>query len=259
MNDTITKSLFDLTGKTALITGGGGGIGLACARALANHGASILLTDISEKYLNEGIYALKQDDAVVSGICADVSDPYQTEDIINAAKPLGGIDIFINSAAITNRKQVLDMTDKEWLDIINTNLNGAFYLGRAVARQMIRQERGGKIIYIVSTGAYRASVNFGAYSASKAGVVMLMKTLALELAPYKICVNAIAPTATETRFTYDYYLNNPDKKKAVINNHPFGRIAVPEDYMGTAVYLSSAASDFVTGEMIVVDGGKTAK
>jgi NAD(P)-dependent dehydrogenase (short-subunit alcohol dehydrogenase family) len=236
MSITSINSLFDLTGKPALITGGGGGIGLACARALASFGASVLPTDISEKYLDEGIRALKQAGAAVGGICADISDPSQAEDIINAAKPLGGIDIFINSAAVTNRKQVLDMTDKEWLDIINTNMNGAFYMGHAVAKQIIKQERGGKVIYIVSTGAYRASVNFGAYSASKAGIVMLLKTLALELAPYKICVNAIAPTATETRFTYDYYLKNPGKKKAVILNRPLGRIAVPEDYMGTAVF-----------------------
>ena len=253
------ENLFDLSGKIALVTGGGGGIGLACARALAINGASILLVDISEEYLHEGINALKADGVNASGICADVGDSSNSEKIINAAKPLGGVDIFINSAALTNRKPVLEMTNEEWLSIINTNLNGAFYLGRAVAKQMIQQERGGKIIYIVSTGAYRASINFGAYSASKAGVVMLMKTLALELAQYKICVNAIAPTATDTRFTYDYYAKNPDKKKAVIQNHPFGRIAVPEDYMGTAIYLSSAASDFVTGEMVVVDGGKTAK
>jgi len=88
---------------------------------------------------------------------------------------------------------------------------------------------------------------------------MLMKTLALELAPYKICVNAIAPTATDTRFTADYYSGNPGVRDSVVKNHPLGRIAVPEDYMGTVIYLSSAASDFVTGEMIVVDGGKTAK
>jgi len=253
------KEIFNLKGKNALITGGGGGIGLACARALAYQGASILLADISEKYLSEAVNTLKEEGANVSGICADIGVSCQAEKIIDAARHLGGIDIFINSAAVTNRKPALEMSDEEWLEIINVNLNGAFYLGRAVGKHMIEHGRGGKIIYIVSTGAYRASKNFAAYSASKAGVVMLMKTLALELAPYKICVNAIAPTATDTRFTADYYAKNPDIKEAVVKNHPFGRIAVPEDYMGTVIYLSSAASNFVTGEMIVVDGGKTAK
>ena len=123
----------------------------------------------------------------------------------------------------------------------------------------MEQQRGGSMIYVVSTGAYRANVNFGAYSASKAGVVMLAKTLALELAPYQIRVNAIAPTVTETRFLGDMYQVHPEKREAAIRNHPLGRIATPEDYMGTAVYLASQASAFVTGEMVVVDGGKTAK
>lgn len=259
MSNVDVKELFNLRGKTALITGGGGGIGTACARALANQGASVLLVDINEVYLDEAVNALKAEGAAVKGICADISNPFQAEKITEAAVSFGGIDIFINSAAMIKRKPVLEMSDEEWLEIINVNLNAAFYLGRAVGRHMVERGKKGKIIYIVSTGAFRASKNYGAYSASKAGVVMLMKTLALELAPYKICVNAIAPTATDTRFTADYYSGNPGVRDSVVKNHPLGRIAVPEDYMGTVIYLSSAASDFVTGEMIVVDGGKTAK
>ena len=115
------------------------------------------------------------------------------------------------------------------------------------------------MVFIVSTGAYRAGVNFGAYSASKAGVVMLANTLALELAPHRIRVNTLAPTATDTNFTADYYQQNPEALRSTIANHPLGRIALPQDYQGTAVYLASEASAFVTGTMIIVDGGKTAK
>ncbi|MPN03689.1 2-dehydro-3-deoxy-D-gluconate 5-dehydrogenase [bioreactor metagenome] len=176
-----------------------------------------------------------------------------------AAKQAGGVDILVNSAAVTNRKTLVEMTEAEWDRIITTNLYGAYRVGKAVAQLMIEQGRSGRMIFIVSTGAYRAGVNFGAYSASKAGVVMLMKTFALELAPHGILCNAIAPTATDTNFTADYYQQFPEKREAVIKNHPLGRIARAEDYQGTVVYLASKAAEFVTGTMLVVDGGKTAK
>lgn len=251
--------MFRLDGKIALVTGGANGIGFACAKALASFGADIILVDIDDKGIVEVENKLKDLGGRVCSFLCDVSVAEEVAELIAKAREFGGIDIFINSAAITNRKTVLDMTQQEWSKIIDVNLNGAYYMGKAVGQLMAEQNRGGKMIYIVSTGAYRASANFGAYSASKAGVVMLMKTLALELADHNICVNAIAPTATDTKFTEDYYLKNPDKKQAVIKNHPLGRIGQPEDYMGTSVYLSSAASDFVTGSLIVVDGGKTAK
>ncbi len=255
----MSLELFDLHGKRALVTGGARGIGLACAESLAEAGASLVLVDRLESELMQAVSDCRRKGFFTDGIVCDVSSHKSVDEMIEEAVKSGPIDIFINSAAITNRKPLLAMSDDEWDRIVSTNLYGAFYLGRAVGDLMVRQGRGGKIIYIVSTGAYRASVNFGAYSASKAGVVMLMKTLALELAPHGILCNAIAPTATDTQFTAEYYAQNPDKKEAVIRNHPLGRIAVPADFKGTALYLASAASNFVTGTTIVVDGGKTAK
>lgn len=251
--------LFDLRGKKALICGGARGIGFSCAKALAMCGADIILADCLSIEMEDSAEVLSSYNVRTETIRCDVSDRDSVEAMASNVDRSGGIDIFINSAAVTNRKQILDMTDDEWLRIINTNLNGAFYLGRAIGKSMIKHDKGGRIIYIVSTGAYRAGINFGAYSASKAGVVMLMKTLALELAPYGILCNAIAPTATDTKFTSDYYQLNPEKKEAVIKNHPLGRLAIADDYMGAAAYLSSAASSFVTGTVLVVDGGKTAK
>ncbi|NMA65695.1 MAG: SDR family oxidoreductase [Clostridiaceae bacterium] len=252
--------LFDLTGKTAIITGGGGGIGSACAKALAKAGAQIVLVDKEEEYLASVKESMLKDSLNPLCLQMDIADSGQVNYVIDETiKKFGNIDIFINSAAVHNRTHILSLSEDEWRKVIDINLNSAFYMSKQVAAKMVEHGKGGKIIFIVSTGAFRASVNYGAYSVSKAGVVMLMKTLALELAQYKINVNAIAPTATDTRFTRDYYYENPDKKIAVINNHPFGRIAVPEDYAGTALYLASSASDFVTGTTIVVDGGKTAK
>lgn len=253
-------NMFDLKGKTAVITGGGGGIGSACAASLGEAGASIVLMDSEMHYMEDVRKKLLASSIDPLCIQLDISSAEQVDAAISkVVDKYDGIDIFVNSAAIINREPLLSISPDNWRRILDVNLNGAFYMSRQIAAQMVEKKNGGKMIFIVSTGAFRASANYGAYSVSKSGVVMLMKTLALELAQYGINVNAIAPTATETRFTADYYGKNPEKKEAVIRNHPMGRIAKPEDYAGTALYLASSASDFVTGTTIVVDGGKTAK
>lgn len=121
------------------------------------------------------------------------------------------------------------------------------------------RQKSGKVIEVLSTGAYRFGANFTAYSASKAGLSALVKGLAIEWAPCNVQVNGIAPTATETNFTKDYYAQNPEKKEAVIRNHPYGRLGKVDDYVGAAVYLASSAADFVNGAVIMIDSGKTVK
>lgn len=253
------EKLFDLSGKYAFVTGGAGGIGYAAAMALAQYGAKVTIADYNSELLKESVEKAKQEGIAFNSISLDVSDEKSVIEAVEKQKRLGGIDILINSAAVTIRKKIEDLETSEWNRIINTNLNGAYYIGKHVSELMIEQNRGGRIIYIVSTGAYRASAKFGAYSASKAGVVMLMKTLALELAEYNILCNAIAPTATDTAFTAKYYEENPAIKESVINNHPLKRLAMPEDYQGIVLYLAGNASNFTTGSLFVVDGGKTAK
>lgn len=253
------NKLFCIDGKIALITGGGGGIGLACAKALAAAGADIILADINRELLEPARQNVEAYGRRCITVVCDVADMQSVADLAKQAEAFGGVDILIHSAAVTSRVRLLDMTNEQWQQIQTINLDGAYYVGRQIGQLMAAQGRGGKITFMVSTGAYRAGVNFGAYSASKAGVVMLMKTLALELAEYGINVNAIAPTATETAFTKDYYEEHPTVKEQVRKNHPLGRLGKAEDYMGTAIYLSSPAADFVTGALIVVDGGKTVK
>ncbi len=251
--------MFNLNGKEAVVTGGAGGIGLSCAKALAEAGCRVCLVDKDKVLLDSAVNDCKALGYDVSCFPCDISDLDSVIKLAEFIKTNGGIDILINCAAINNRKAILSMSLEEWDSVIKINLAGAFNIGKTIGQLMVDQGRGGKIIFVVSTGAFRASINYGAYSASKAGVVMLMKTLALELAPYSILCNAIAPTATETNFTYQYYKDNPGTKERVALNHPLGRIAQPEDYQGAALFLSSAASDFVTGTVLVVDGGKTAK
>ena len=157
-----------------------------------------------------------------------------------------------------SRKPMLDFTTEEWLRVININLNGSYFFLREVGRVMCRQNHG-KVIQILSTGAYRFGANFSAYGASKAGVSALIKCLAVEWAPHNVQVNGIAPTATDTGFTREYYRQYPERMQATINNHPYKRLGKPEDYVGAAIYLASGAADFVNGEVIVVDSGKTVK
>ncbi len=147
------------------------------------------------------------------------------------------------------------MRREAWNNVINLNLTAAFMLSKVIGKEMIKNKKG-RVIHIASTGGLRAGANFSAYGASKAGLIHFLKSLALEWAPYRINVNAIAPTATETQFTAEYYAQYPEKKQATIKNHPFGRLGKVEDYVGAAVYLASPASEFVNGEVIVIDSGK---
>lgn len=249
--------LFNLEKKVAVVIGGGGGIGRACALGLADFGASIVVVDKNLKEATTTLQSIKKNGGDGLSLEVDVTLLQQLEEmVIEIKKVYGKIDILIHSVATTVRKPLIHITPEEWNTVLNVNMTSVYNVCKTVGQEFLRN-RSGKMIVITSTGAIRAGVNFSAYGASKAGINHLIKSLALEWAPYKVNVNAIAPTATETPFTEEYYLENPDKKEATRKNHPYGRLGVPEDYVGAAVYLASSASDFVNGEVIVVDSGKT--
>jgi len=251
------NNMFDLSGRVALVTGGAGGIGSACARAMAEFGANVVIADSNlpgaEKVAAEiarlGVRSMAQP--------IDITNYAKVEAMTRAViQEFGHIDILLNNAAVTVRKPLMETTLEEWNHVLNVNLTAAYILCKVVGQEFLKNKKG-KVIQIVSTGGLRAGANFSAYGASKAGLIHLVKTLALEWAPCQINVNAIAPTATETNFTADYYAQYPEKKAQTIANHPFKRLGKPEDYAGAAVYLASSASDFVNGEVLVVDSGKT--
>ncbi len=251
------REMFDLRGEVALIVGGAGDIPGACAMGLAEFGANIVVADINLAAAEQVAEKVAKMGVTSVAMSLNITNPAEIETVVHKTmQQFGKIDILLNGVGATVRKPALDITTEEWLNIINVNLNSAFILSKAVAKEMIREKKG-KMIHISSTGAVRPGVNFSAYGASKAGQVHLIKALALELAPYRINVNAIAPTATETGFTNDYYAKFPERKEATCKNHPFGRLGRPEDYVGAAIYLASHASDFVNGHVIVVDSGKT--
>ncbi|TDF95383.1 SDR family NAD(P)-dependent oxidoreductase [Paenibacillus piri] len=253
----MSKKMFDITNKIALVVGGGGGIGGASALSMAEFGATIVVADLNLVAAEEQAHQIEKLGGRAMPLHVDITSPAQVERMAELTiSEFGKIDILLNSTGATVRKPLLDMTTEEWNHVLNVNLTGAFHLSKAIGREMINKHRG-KIIHIASTGGIRAGANFSVYGASKAALIHMVKGLALEWAPYKINVNAIAPTATETNFTAAYYAENPDKKEKTVKNHPFGRIGRLDDYVGAAVYLASPASDFVNGEVIVIDSGKT--
>lgn len=251
------RDMFDLTGKVALIAGGAGGIGSACARAMTAFGAHVVIADRNRDGARAVADEINAAGGKASSLALDITDYAAIEAATRSAvDEWGHIDILLNNVGTTVRKPLLETTAEEWERVLKVNLTSAFFLCQIVGKEFVRNRRG-KMIQIVSTGGLRAGANFSAYGASKAGLIHLVKTLALEWAPYRINVNAIAPTATETDFTADYYARFPEKKAQTIANHPFKRLGIPGDYAGAAVYLASSAADFVNGEVIVVDSGKT--
>lgn len=251
------RDLFSLEGKLALLAGGGGDIGLACAKGFGEYGAKVLLFDIRPERVERAVAQLRAMGVQSEGWCGDITDAAFLHAMAEQIAGRYGVpDILANFAGVTDRKPMLDMTEEEWDQVVDVNLNGVFCLMKEFGGRMCARGSG-KVIQILSTGAYRFGPNFSSYGASKAGASALIKSLALEWAPSRVQVNGIAPTATETNFTRDWYREHPEKKEAAIKNHPYKRLGTPEDYVGAAIFLASSASDFVNGEVIMVDSGKT--
>lgn len=245
--------LFSLDKKIALVVGGGSGLGAAIAQGFSGAGASVVVAGRDEGKLNSTVKLIKDagglGEAVVMDILFKESVDEAVKKIINKR---GRIDILVNSAGIHQKKTTLDVTDEEWRGVIETNLTGSFRVCRAVGREMVKQNSG-KIINIASLGSFAALTDAAAYSASKAGVVLLTKNLAIELAPYNIHVNAIAPGVFKTALNEKVLVG--ERLDRIIGKTPLRRLGRVEEIAGTAIYLASKASDFVTGTVISVDGG----
>lgn len=241
--------------RVAIVTGASRGIGRAIAIGLAREGASVVVN-----YVSKAAAA----DEVVNEICAaggkavavqaDVGDLAQHERLVAAARErFGRIDILVNNAAMTRRESFLDATAKAWDETMNVNLKGVYFLSQAVARVMAAR-KSGKIINISSVHDVRAMLNNSIYNISKAGLVMLTKSLALELAEKGIQVNCVSPGAILTDDTRPR-LADPVYRDKVLAKIPSRQIGKPEDVVGAVVLLASPGSDYITGTTIYVDGG----
>ena len=249
---------FKLDGKVAVVTGAGRGIGQAYALGLAEAGADIAVVDVIP--MDETLDAIKALGRRAIGIKADLAkgEKEAPKIVAKVVKALGRVDILVNNAGIIRREPFLEHSAKNWNDVISINLSTPFFLSQAVARQMVKQGQGGKIINIGSMLSYQGGILIPGYAAAKGGIKSLTMLMANELSKYGICVNAIAPGYIATANTAPI---RADKKrnKAILDRIPAGRWGTPDDLKGLCVFLAAPASDYVTGFMYACDGGWLAR
>lgn len=256
-SDTI-KNLFSLKGKTAIVTGGGGSLGKSIALGYAEFGCNLVLTGRTQATLDA---AVKEVEALGVKAIAVTGDTMKEEDcariVAEAEKAFGKIDILLPAAGIARRYPAEEFPAETFAEVINTNVTGTFLICKAVANHMIKNG-GGKIITVSSVRANNGHpLGYGAYAASKGAINSLTRQLASEWAKYDINVNSIAPTVVSTELTAEIFAD-PEKSKIFTDRILFHRPAVSEELIGTAVYLAAHASDFITGQIIYVDGGAVA-
>jgi gluconate 5-dehydrogenase len=255
MSDEEVAEFFDLKGKVALISGGGGALGGAIARGLAIHGADVALGDSSTGAMEPVAAEVRARGRKTLAIACDVVDEASVQTMVDqVVDEFGHLDILITAAGIANRIPTEKMPVEEWQRIMDVNVRGTFLCCQKAGIQMIAQGRG-KIITIGSVRGFQGNPGgYSGYTTSKGAVHALTKQLATEWAKYKINVNSIAPALFQTPLTRQVL-----EDKALYDFHmariPWGRIAVPDDFVGAAVFLSSDASDFLTGVILNVDGG----
>lgn len=243
----------NLKGKNALVTGGSRGIGKAIVLELAREGANVALTYISnEDRAKEVIGEVESYDVKGLAIKADVSKEEEVNNMIEIVNSeLGGIDILVNNAGITKDNLLIRMKTEDWDDVINTNLKGVYLCTKAVVRGMMKK-RYGKIVNIASVVGISGNAGQGNYSASKAGIIGFTKSIAKELGSRGININGVAPGFVETDMTN---VLNEKIKEEMLNQIPLKRFAKPEDIADVVVFLCSDKANYITGQIINVDGG----
>jgi 2-deoxy-D-gluconate 3-dehydrogenase len=248
---------FSLTNKIALVTGASRGIGRYLAAGLAHYGADLIITGRTVSQLEEAAQEIRQLGRRCLVVPMDITQKADIEKGVDQAfRHFGRIDILVNNAGINIPKPALEVTEEDWRRVMDSNLTGLFFCCQAVGRIMVNQ-KSGKIINISSQTGTVAIQWRAAYCSSKAGVNLLTKVLALEWGPHNINVNAVAPTFIETPMTRPM-LENQAFREMVLNKILLGRVGQPKDVLGAVIYLASAASDLVTGHVLLVDGGWTA-
>ena len=254
MKTSVPFNLFDLSGKIALVTGAGRGLGSHLALALATYGADLVICSRTGTELAEVADQIKALGRRVLVQETDVIDSASVNRMVAAAhEAYGRIDILVNNAGINVPQWAEEITEEAWDRVIGVNMKGVMLCSQAVGKIMIRQKKG-KIINVSSQTGTVALLKRAAYCASKGGVNQLTKVLALEWAKHNICVNAIAPTFLETKMTLAS-LEDKEYRDYIFSNILFDRLAKPEDITGAVVYLASGASDMVTGHILMIDGG----
>jgi 2-deoxy-D-gluconate 3-dehydrogenase len=259
----MSEGLFDLEGKAAIVTGGAMGIGHGIVKRLIEAGADVLIGDLDGDLAAKRVAELAGPGKAVS-IAVDVSAADAGDRLVGeAVSNFGRVDILVNNAGIYPMTPLLELQRESWQKVIDINLTGLAFISKAVGLQMKEQGTGGKIVNIASIDALHPSmVGLAAYDSSKGGVLMFTKAFALEMAPHGVTVNAIAPGGINTEGTAAPLRDSgmtQEQMEAMTEQFlagiPLGRMGVPDDIARVALFLASPASDYMTGELLVVDGG----
>ncbi|MBN8996886.1 MAG: SDR family oxidoreductase [Rhizobiales bacterium] len=251
------SSLFDLSGRIALVTGSSKGIGRALAEGLARHGATVVLNGRSKAAVDEATAALKAAGLPVHAAVFDVTDPKSVNEAVEAIeRDVGPIEILVNNAGMQFRTPLEDFPDERWEELLRTNVSSVFYVGKAVARHMIKRGHG-KIINIASVQSELARPSIAPYTATKGAVRNLTRGMATDWTKHGLQVNAIAPGYFKTPLN-KALVENPEFSAWLEKRTPAGRWGNVEELVGAAVFLSGDASSFVSGQVLFVDGGITA-
>ena len=246
-------NLFSLKGKTAFVPGGYGGIGEAICKGLAEAGAKVVVAGRSEAKSKALARRLGRG---ARGVALDVKDVAAIREVVAS---LPRVDILMNCIGIQHEQALAEVTEEAWDDVYRTNLKAAMFLAQAVAKKQIKAKRGGRQIHLLSVRAQLGlrGRGYSAYCASKGGLVMLIKQHASELGKHGICVNGIAPTVVRTKMGA-HWLKDPKARARLQERIPLGRVAEPVDCLGAALFFCAPASDYVTGQILYLDGGITA-
>ena len=256
--------LFDLTGKGAIVTGAGTGIGQAIALRLAEAGAKVMIADINLEAASQTVEQIKSGGGTALAILADASSASDARKATRTVvKDLGSLDILVNNAAVYPYSTALEMSEKIWDKVLDVNLKGMFFYSQAAAKQMIKAGHGGKIINVASIDGLHPTIKgMSHYIASKGGVLALTRALALEFAPHKILVNSVAPGAivtpgsmTQAEDVAAHGEPLDELWKNFMMRLPLGHMGEPDDIAKVVLFLASAAADYMTGSLLLADGG----
>ena len=245
---------FDLSGRAALVTGASSGLGRQFARTLAAHGASVALAARRIGRLEAAACEIRETGGIAHPVRMDVTDARSVGHALDTVREvLGTPDILVNNSGIARPASTLDVTEDDWAAVVGTNLDGAWRVARETAQRMVDTGRPGTIVNVLSALAFRVAGGLGPYAASKAGLLQLTRTMALELARHRVRVNAIAPGYVLTEMNREYFASAAGA--AATKRIPQRRIGDPSDLDGALLLLASDASSYMTGSTIVVDGG----
>ena len=248
---------FDLSGKVAIVTGGNRGIGFAIAKGLATTGAGVVIANRNADEGQKAADTLRSEGFQAIAVQTDVSDKSSVSHLVKAViDEFSRIDILVNSAGVIQRGLVVDFSEAQWDYIMNINLKGLFFCCQLVGKEMIKQKKG-KIINISSNVSEVIQSLRVVYAVSKAGVSHLTRGLAQEWAKYNINVNALGPGPTITELNKKFFEENPADLQERIDSIPMARVGKPLDHVGAAIFLAADASDYITGQTLLVDGGST--